>query len=321
MKKHSVTVIIVNWNSGDLLSKCIDCLLKQTITPARILVMDNASTDNSVSLAQKLHGFEVKRNDGNYGFARANNIAINESDTEYIALLNPDAFPNVDWLERLLDAASLYPSCASFGSRQMIGESNILDGKGDQYHISGMVRREGYGKVLDDKDLTESEIFSPCACAALYRTDALREVGGFDEDYFCYIEDVDLGFRLRLAGYKAVYVPDAVVAHVGSATTGGRHSDFSVYHGHRNLMWTFVKNMPGPLLLVLLPIHLLLTLVTIPLFFLKGQGLVIIRAKWDAIYGIPMMLKKRAIIQKNRRIAIGDVWKLLDKHIWSLVRY
>jgi GT2 family glycosyltransferase len=94
---------------------------------------------------------------------------------------------------------------------------------------------------------SECEIFSPCAAAALYRRSALLEVGGFDEDFFCYVEDVDLGFRLRLAGYRCLYVPLSVAHHIGSGTTGGKNSDFSVYHGHRNLVWAFVKNMPGVL--------------------------------------------------------------------------
>lgn len=133
------------------------------------------------------------------------------------------------------------------------------------------------------------EVFSPCAAAALYRRSALRAVGGFDEDYFCYVEDVDLGFRLRLAGHKALYVPDAVVHHVGSGTTGGQHSDFAVYHGHRNLVWTFVKNMPGMLFWLLLLLHVMINLATILWFAVKGRGGVILRAKRDALLGLPRM--------------------------------
>jgi GT2 family glycosyltransferase len=112
----------------------------------------------------------------------------------------------------------------------------VLDGVGDAYHISGLVWRMGHGEPVASFSEQVREVFSPCAAAALYRRSVLLEVGGFDEDFFCYVEDVDLGFRLRLAGHKALSVPDAVVYHVGSATTGGQHSDFAVYHGHRNLV-------------------------------------------------------------------------------------
>jgi GT2 family glycosyltransferase len=97
----------------------------------------------------------------------------------------------------------------------------------------------------------------------LYRRSALIELGGFDEDYFCYVEDVDLGFRLRLAGHQCLYIPSSIVHHVGSGSTGGKNSDFAVYHGHRNLVWTYVKDMPGFLFwLFLIP-----SLFLIPLIF------------------------------------------------------
>jgi GT2 family glycosyltransferase len=232
--------------------------LRQIVQPTQILVMDNASSDGSAEQAAQLPGVTVRLLGQNFGFAGGNNRAFSECDTEYVALLNPDAFPEPDWLEKLVAAAEAHPGVAAFGSRQMVhGAENVVDGLGDVYHVSGLVWRDGHGLALHDSDAAPREIFSPSAGAALYRRDALNSVGGFDEDYFCYVEDVDLGFRLRLAGYRVMYVPDAVVHHVGSATTGGADSDFCVYHGHRNLVWTFVKDMPGILFWLLLPLHLL----------------------------------------------------------------
>jgi hypothetical protein len=128
-----------------------------------------------------------------------------------------------------------------------------------------------------------AEIFYPCA-AAMYRRDAFEQVQGFDEDFFCYAEDVDLGFRLRLLGHRALYVPDAVVYHVGSGSTG-RRSDFSVYHGQRNLVWSFVKNMPVSLLLLYWPAHVLMNIAALAILAFRGQGRVAWRAKIDAIHG------------------------------------
>jgi GT2 family glycosyltransferase len=311
-----VTVIIVNWNAGDLLSQCLRDLLRQSVQPARILVMDNGSSDASANQAALLPGVTVRLLGENYGFAAGNNRALLECDTKYVALLNPDAFPEPDWLETLVVAAEAHPEVAAFGSRQMVyGADKVVDGLGDVYHVSGLVWRDGHGRSLRDSDAMPREIFSPCAGAALYRRDALANVGGFDEDYFCYVEDVDLGFRLRLAGYRAMYVPDAVVRHVGSATTGGQHSDFSVYHGHRNLVWTFVKNMPGVLFWSTLPLHLLLNLVSVMWFVLRGKGRVILRAKRDALLGLPKMWRKRREIQSRRVARPSAVWRVLDKNL------
>jgi GT2 family glycosyltransferase len=195
------------------------------------------------------------------------------------------------------------------------GAKNVIDGVGDVYHFSGLVWRRGYGRPVTSTDLVAGEIFSPCAGAALYRREALAKVTGFDEDYFCYVEDVDLGFRLRLAGFRSMYVPDAVVHHVGSATTGGQHSDFAVYHGHRNLVWTYVKNMPGWLFWACLPSHIAMNLLAVGVFAWRGKGKVILRAKRDALLGLPGMWRKRRDIQSRRVAPIGEIWRVLDKRL------
>ncbi|EKD97953.1 MAG: hypothetical protein ACD_23C00660G0003, partial [uncultured bacterium] len=188
-----------------------------------------------------------------------------------------------------------------------------LDGAGDAYHVSGLVWRMGHGSPVPTDVEDEREVFSPCAAAALYRRSAFHETGGLDEDYFCYVEDVDLGFRLRLAGYRCLYVPQSVAYHVGSGTTGGQYSEFVLYHGHRNLVWTFVKDMPGILFWLLLPLHVLLNLVSIVWFVLLGRGRVILRAKHDALLGLPKMWRKRRYIQKCRVVSIAQIWRQLDK--------
>jgi GT2 family glycosyltransferase len=312
----SVAVVIVSWNSGISLGNCLACLDKQSYPPTRILVMDNGSTDGSGDLVRGFPGVTVQRLGNNFGFAAANNKAVLECDTEYVALLNADAFPEKDWLHRLMASAQEFSDVAMFGSRQMMySEPGRIDGIGDIYHFSGLVWRNGYSRRLRDGDLVSREIFSPCAGAALYRRDAFLEVGGFDEDYFCYVEDVDLGFRLRLRGHCCVSVPDAVVYHVGSVSSGGRHSDFAVYHGHRNLVWTFVKNMPGVLFWLLLPAHVLLNIVSVVYFAVLGQFKVILRAKLDGLKEIPRMLRKRRRIQADRRVAVADIWRILDKRL------
>ena len=131
--------------------------------------------------------------------------------------------------------------------------SELLDGTGDVYHVSGRAWRRDWGRPAKDAGST-LPILGACAAAALFSREAMLLAGGFDEDFFCFYEDVDLSFRLRLLGYAGRYVPAAVARHVGSASTGS-HSDFCVYHAHRNLVWTYVINMPCALFWLYLPQH------------------------------------------------------------------
>lgn len=318
-----VTVVIVNWNGAQFLDRCLSALQAQTVTPHEIILVDNASSDASLEIVRRFPSVRLLAQNENVGFARGNNLAIEaaSAESEWVALLNPDAFPEPHWLEALVAAAQANPGIDFFGSKLVTAaDPAVLDGTGDVYHVSGLVWRMGHGAPVSSFPVQVREVFSPCAAAAMYRRSALLEVGGFDEDFFCYVEDVDLGFRLRLTGYRCLYAPQSVAHHVGSGTTGGQHSDFSVYYGHRNLVWTFVKNMPGVLFWLLLPLHVALNLVTIIWFTLRGQGGVILRAKRDALLGLSRMWRKRKQIQKNRVASIRDIWRVLDKRLLPIRR-
>lgn len=310
----AVSVIIVNWNSGPWLARVCEGLRQQTIRDFEVLIVDNVSQDDSIALALPLlSGIRLVQQSSNLGFAAANNLAAKLAKGTWLAMLNPDAIPEPDWLERLLAAAAAYPEYAFFGSRQRMAERpEYLDGIGDAYHVSGLAWRMGHGADVATAPNEASEIFSPCAAAAFYRRDLFLAVGGFDESYFCYLEDVDLGFRLRLRGYRALYVPDAVVYHAGSASTG-RHSDFTIYHSQRNLVWTFFKNMPILLLLAYLPAHLALNCFAVIHFALKGQGRVVLKAKLDALRGLPGILQARRTNQSSRRISLSSLLKLMQR--------
>lgn len=311
-------LIVVNWNSWDILSHCLEKLESQTFKNFDVLVADNASDQSAPDgLVARYPNVTLIQNQSNLGFAAANNQAVALlRDAEWVALLNPDAFPEQDWLRQLIDAAEQNPGYSMFASRQLMDEDHHrLDGDGDVYHISGLVWREGHGRRKNEAAHAPAEIFSPCAAAALYRRDALTSVGGFDEDFFCYVEDVDLGFRMRLMGHRCLLVPDAVVHHIGSATSGGQQGDFALYHGHRNLVWAYVKNMPGCLFWACLPLHLAMNLLTVLMFVLRGKGEVILRAKRDALLGLRKMWSKRQEIQKCRVASVGEIWRVLDKRM------
>ncbi len=310
-----VAAIVVNWNAGNLLSRCIESLLRQTWRLEVVILVDNASTDGSAeSVQERYPEIHVIRPGKNLGFAAANNLAVDElHGYEWIALINPDAFAEPDWLERLMTAARGNPSYAFFGGRLLtVSDRSKLDGAGDVYHVSGLSWRRGHGAREKGNYQEREEVFAVCAAAALYRRDAFIEVGGFDESYFGYFEDADLAFRLRLAGYQGLYVPDAVADHVGSAITG-KTSDFTTYHGHRNLVWTYFKDMPWPLFWFYLPQHLLLNFASILWFAFHGRGKVILKAKWDALRGLPRILKARRRIQDARRVTAWEVRRVMAK--------
>jgi GT2 family glycosyltransferase len=310
-----IAVLIVNWNSWPLLARTLRALAEQSLGDFEVIVADNGSADPlPETFTIEFPNVVFLSYGENLGFAAANNRLLEYCrDAEWVALLNPDAFPEPHWLESLREAVPRYPEYACFASRLVSADDpRILDGDGDIYHCSGLAWRAGHGRRVP-MEAGVREIFGACAAAALYRRSAVMDVGGFDEDFFCYFEDVDLSFRLRLAGHRSALVPNAVAHHLGSATSGGKHSDFALYHGHRNLVWTFIKNMPGGLFWGLLPLHLALNVASLLWFAARGRGGVLFRAKRDALAGIPRMWKKRQAIQARRRASLMDLWKVLDK--------
>ncbi len=318
LPSESVAVVIVNWNSGGLLRRCLSAVAAQTMQPAEVVVVDNGSRDGSADGLDDLYpGVRLLRLLDNVGFARANNAAVAAlPDARWVALLNADAFAEPTWLARLMEAAERWREYSFFASRLLdASDPERLDGTGDVYYASGWASRRDHGRQAAAALRKTEEVFAPCAAAALYRRDAFVEAGGFDEAFFCYFEDVDLAFRLRLLGHRCLYVPDSVVHHVGSAVTG-RHSDFSVYHGHRNLVWTFVKNMPAPLFLAYLPQHLLLNAASLVWFTATGRGRTILRAKWHALRGLRRAWRERRQVQTARRVPARDIRDRIVRGFW-----
>ncbi len=232
-----VSVILVTWNSAKYLSRCLTSLAQQTFQDFETILVDNGSHDGALDGLQEKYSslrLRIEQLDSNLGFAKANNIGARLACGRWLALLNTDAFPDPNWLESLIQATNEHPQYSCFSSRQIQANNpNFLDGAGDAYHVTGLAWKRYLGYPAKQFGLEEAEVFSPCGAAALYLRQAFLDVGGFDEDFFSYLEDVDLGFRLRLRGYRCLYVPSAIVHHIGSATLGVA-SDFALYHYHRN---------------------------------------------------------------------------------------
>jgi len=310
----AVAVIIVTWNSSELISIVLSCLRAQTHKPAKIFVVDNFS-DDCVQLHKiiEMHPeVELISLPGNIGFAAANNVAIKLCDEiDLVALLNPDAFPEPTWLKNLVDATQKYPDYSFFSSRQMQMNGYLMDGAGDEMSIFGKPHRRGYGKKLHEKYLTDCPVFGACAAAAIYKINALNDINGFDEDYFCYIEDVDLSFRMQLIGHRCMYVAGAVVTHVGSSSLGKR-SDFAVFYGQRNMILCFFKNMPIVALVILIPIHIMTNIFFLFASIFVGKFALVFRAKCEAISHLRRLRPKRKIVQQSRKISYKRLFSLFS---------
>lgn len=310
-----IAVIIVNYNSARYLKRAVKCLSEQTRLPDQVIIYDNASAEPiPAELESTGLNLTIVQGPENLGFAGGNNRALEalNADITWLALLNPDAYPTNEWLSVMENAIKDYPHYSFLGSKLIWDEHpNRFDGTGDAYHISGKAWRMNHQKPIQC-DNQIKEVFSPCAAAALYRRDIFEQVGGFDERFFCYYEDTDLAFRLRLLGYRCAYIPQAIVYHTGSATTT-RHSDFYTYYGHRNLVWTYVKNMPTVLLVLFLPMHIALNLASLLVFAYRGQFKTIWRAKKDAIKGLTAIRKHRQQWQKQRSVSLKQLLQSFHK--------
>jgi GT2 family glycosyltransferase len=314
-----IAIIIVNWNSGHYLYNAVQSAINQSQPAHRIIIVDNASTDQSISLIEPLMDkVEIWAMSENLGFAAANNLAVAKLDgVDWVAFLNPDATASSDWLAALRGAVEQYPKARSFASRMLSMERPaIMDGAGDCYHISGIAWRRFYGQEADKVDaMVDKEVFGPCGGAAFYHRDSYMLCGGFDEDYFCYFEDVDLALRMQLRGMESRYIHKAVILHKGGATTGDSH-DFADFYGHRNLVWTWFKGMPWWLLLPLLPIHIMANVFVIIQKIPEGRALNIARAKLQAIKGLPKVLAKRRELHAGTGISVYKrLWRLMSKSL------
>jgi GT2 family glycosyltransferase len=311
---NRVGVVIVNYNGGDVVLRALACLREQTTPAARVVVVDNASLDGSAEKVAREHPWvELVHAGTNTGFAGGNNIGMKLlTDCDWIALVNPDAFAEPTWLEALLDARRRRPAYSFFASLLLDdADPDSIDGAGDAYHPSGLAWRLSHARRLDETDLTEVEVFGPCAAAALYRRSDLEAVGYLDERWFCYLEDTDLAFRLRLRGGRCLFVPSARVRHMGSMVTG-RESEFTLYHSHRNLIWTWIRNMPGPLVWRNLHHLALGTALSVGYYSTRGHFTTLLRAKRDGFAALPWLLRERRSMQAMRTVQWREIQAVMQ---------
>ena len=309
-----ISVIIVNYNAGARLQKCLDHLKAQSFKDFEVLIIDNGSEDGSAdNLEAEALVLHVEFADENLGFAAGNNIRVQSAKGQWLAFLNPDAYAAPNWLEAFVAAAAQYPQCSAFGSTQIDAlDQDKIDGAGDVGHILGLAYRGHYG--WDIKTLPQTAyVFAPCAAAAFYKRDIFMALGGFDARFFCYGEDVDLGYRLRLSGRQVIQLKEAVVYHEGSAITG-RHSDFTVYHGHRNRIWFMYKNTPFWLYWPFLGLHIFAHIYLLFRMIKVGSVRPYMRAIIDGYKGLGQFKADRRQLQRSRQLGYRD---LIRAFTWS----
>lgn len=266
------TIIIPNYNGKKFLINCLESTTKST-RKASVTVVDNGSADGSLEwLADNYPQVRVIAFPENRGFCAAVNAGIQAAKTPYVFLLNNDTTIAPDCIEQLENAMEADERIFSVGAKMLsMQEPSVVDGVGDLYSALGWAYAIGKGKP-SARYQHRQQVFSNCAGAALYRKACLEQTGLFDEVHFAYLEDVDLGYRARIAGYRNVTEPKAVVYHAGSGSTGSRYNAFKVTHSSRNNVYLIYKNMPVVQLLLNLPFLLAGFFIKILFFARKGFG-------------------------------------------------
>lgn len=307
-----VSVVIPNWNTRKFLGMCLTSLGQQTFRDFEVVLVDSGSTDGSLAfMRENFPEVEVVALRENRGFAAAVNAGIAASGSEFVVLLNNDTEQDPGWLESLVRAADAHPEAGLFATK-MISHSDrrYLDGAGDSIRPDGLPYRLGHGEIDRGQFDRAAYVFGACAGAAMYRRRLFEEVGAFDEDFGSYCEDGDLNFRAQLAGHRCLYVPEAVVYHVGGGATGGKRSRTATRLGSRNSLNSLVKNLPLALVPHLLPFFAAGQLVRLATAATTGVLPAHLAGLKEAAGMFPLMREKRRRVQSARRLSDAEMVKL-----------
>jgi GT2 family glycosyltransferase len=325
-----VSVVIVNFNRGELLRACLSSLARQRDVSFETIVVDNGSSDGSADIAEREFRVKVIRNKENRGFCAANNQGIAVAQGEFIALLNNDAEAEPDWLGELHRACSRSPEVGMAASKVLVWEDpRRIDKVGHLIFPDGQNRGRGAGALDEGQFDREEEVLWPDGCAAMYRKQMLDEIGGFDEDFFAYGDDAELGLRARIAGWRCWYAPRAVVRHHRGATMG-KGSGARLKLIERNRVLLAVKLFPWRLLW-LNPLYFAMRLIAGAAKAGRGAGDTahfpglggkvrmagaLIAGDLAALMLVPRMLRKRGMLK--RRLSAADVQRLIFAYRLSL---
>lgn len=312
-----VTVVIPNWNGKRFLEVCIPSIYQQEFRNFTIIVVDNGSQDESVNFLKKTYPeVEIIQFSENKGFSAAVNAGILKAKTDFVALLNNDTEADKKWLSELCNILGSHPEVGICASKMVnFYRRDIIDSVGDAYTRGGAAVKLGMRERDTGQYEEQNYVFGASAGAAIYRRELFYDIGLFDEDFFAYLEDIDISFRARLKGYQCLFVPSAVVYHIGSATTGSKLNSTTLFLTGKNSFNVLVKNMPTSLLIYNFGRILFNYFSHIVYYFLQGPKL-----GWAYLSGIVagfsqigLMLKKRREIQLAREIPVREISILIKK--------
>lgn len=313
----STAVVVPNWNGKEDLPECLDALLQQTL-PCEVVVVENGSTDGSIELlAEKYPQITVLPQKKNLGFAGGVNVGIRyalEHEFPYIALLNNDAIAHRDWLKHLVDALEENPKVGMATCKFMDSDKEHLDSTGDIYTIWGLPFPRGRGEPVSDRYDKDIHIFGASGGASVYRGDMLSEIGLFDEKFFAYYEDIDISFRAHLAGWKVLFVPQAIAYHQIGATSS-RIKGFTTYQTMKNLPMVFWKNVPWSLVPHIFPRLFFAYWTMVAKAIVTGRGWSAIKGQLAFIKNHPHIFRERRRIQKHKQVTDEYIRSILT---WDL---
>jgi len=309
-----ISVIVLNYNGKGFLDGCLSSLASQTYSDFEVIVVDNGSRDGSPEYVKENYPWvRLAKNDENLGFAGGTNVGIRAAKGEFVITLNNDSRADSRFIEELIKPMA-DPEVGVCAAKMLFPDGRI-NSAGICISRSGAAWDRGMFEPDRGQYEFVEEVFGACAGAALYRREMMDEIGLFDEDFFLYLEDVDLAFRARLAGWKCLYVPGARVIHHHGGTAGVG-SDLAVYYGNRNIVWYPIKDFPFRLLITSLPFIVARNLAVIPYYALRGQGGVILKSKLDALKGVVKMMEKRKDVV--RRADYSQINRFVE--IWGGIK-
>jgi len=266
------SVVIPNYNGIKFLTDCLNSLRNQTFKDFEVIIVDNGSTDGSLGVTKDFPEVRLIAFDNNTGFCKAVNEGIKASEAEYVILLNNDTKVYEDYIENLVKIMDSDSRIFSANPMMLsMNDPTLLDDAGDLYCALGWGFARGKGKKAENYN-EPKQIFASCGGASIYRRKVFDEIGLFDENHFAYLEDMDVGYRALINGYRNVYEPSAKVLHVGSAVSGSRYNEFKVRLSSANSVYLIGKNMPFLQWLINLPFLFIGFNIKILFFVKKGFG-------------------------------------------------
>ncbi|MCS7060870.1 MAG: glycosyltransferase family 2 protein [Anaerolineae bacterium] len=305
-----VDIVIPNWNGLRYLPDCLTALQAQIFRDFSIWLVDNGSIDGSVEWVRS-HAPQVNllTNSVNRGFAAANNQAIRAGCAPYIATLNNDTVADPDWLAELIGALEADEQLGAAASLMVFADRPaMINSAGIAVDRLGIAWDRLGGRPVTDGEDTPTPVFGACAGAALYRRAMLEEIGLFDEDFFAYLEDVDLAWRAQWAGWSAVFVPSARVVHHHSAT-GGEGSPFKRRLLGRNKVWLILKNYPLPYLWLYWPLIWGYDAAAVARALVLGQAAGAVSGRWHGWLAARRAWRKRRCLLRRR--SAKQIWAQL----------